>query len=122
MAERPGALTETASEIESREAVPEWAELASEAVESLSRIMRAEIRVLEMAVRNTVSAEVDRVLKASIALVLISLGTICGLIGIIFLLHTAFGEWWPGLLIVAGLMLTAGIALFISGPRRSALS
>jgi uncharacterized membrane protein YdjX (TVP38/TMEM64 family) len=99
--------------------LPDWPELASEVVGSVSRIIQAELHLIEASVRNIVSTEVDRVLKALIALVLIASGLVCAAIAIIMLLHLVLGVWWGAFAVVAGVTLIGGIGLFMLGPHKA---
>jgi hypothetical protein len=99
--------------------LPDWPELASEVVGSVSRIIQAELHLIEASIRNIVSTEVDRILKAVVALVLIATGLVCAAIAIIMGLHVVLGVWWGAFAIVAGATLIAGAGLFMMGSRRS---
>jgi hypothetical protein len=97
---------------------PEWPVLVSKAVEDISRIVRAEVRLVQLEVRDVAEREIDRALKATIALALIICGAICAIAATILLLQFLLGMWWLAFGIVAGLALGAGLTVWLITSRR----
>jgi hypothetical protein len=99
-------------------APPEWPVLVSKAVDDISRILRAEIRLAQLSVKDVVEREIDRAMKAIIALVMIICGTICAIAAAILLLQVVLDSWWLAFAIVAALGLGSGVTLWLLIGRR----
>src|SRR5215469_9326794 len=80
----------------------QWPELVSRAVNDLSRIVHAEIRLAELGVKNLIEQEIDRTVKVVIALGLLLCAAICSVGAAIIGLHEVLGLWWAAFAIVAG--------------------
>jgi hypothetical protein len=101
---------------------PEWPVLVSRAVDDLSRILRAEINLLQLGIKDVVEREIDRALKAIIALVLIICGAICAIGAAILLLQVVLDSWWLAFAIVAASAIGAGVTLWFLIGRRPPVS
>jgi len=99
-------------------APPEWPVLVSKAVDDISRILRAEIRLVQLGLKDVVEREIDRALKATIALVLIVCGTICAIAAAILLLQVVLDSWWLAFAIVAALGIGTGVTFWLLIARR----
>src|SRR5215469_936381 len=86
----------------------QWPELVSRAVNDLSRIVHAEIRLAELGVKNLIEQEIDRTVKVVIALGLLLCAAICSVGAAIIGLHEVLGLWWAAFAIVAGASGVAG--------------
>jgi len=100
----------------------DWPTLVSRAVNDISRILQAEIRLVELGIKNVVEQEIDRALKAALALTMLMLGAVCGVAAAIVGLHALLGMWWAAFAIVAGASIAAGGALLMLSLRRPSSS
>jgi hypothetical protein len=96
---------------------PEWPALVSRAVADVSRIVQAEIQLAELGVRNVIEHEIDRALKAAVALSLLLCAATCAVGAAVLGLHEVLGQWWAAFAVVAGAAL-AGVVLFSWAMRR----
>lgn len=100
----------------------EWPALISRAVNDISRILQAEIHLVELGIKNVIEQEIDRALKAVLALTMLLLGAVCGVAAAIVGLHVLLGMWWAAFAVVAGAAIFAGGALWMLSTRRPASS
>ncbi len=100
----------------------DWPTLVSRAVNDISRILQAEIRLVELGIKNVVEQEIDRALKAALALTMLMLGAVCGVAAAIVGLHALLGIWWAAFAIVAGASIGGGGALLMLSLRRPSSS
>jgi hypothetical protein len=116
------AAFETANEIVHDRRGPnsdaQWPELVSRAVNDLSRIVHAEIRLAELGIKNLIEQEVDRSVKIVIALGFLLCAGFCGLGAALIGLHELLGLWWASFAIVAAISGITGMLFFISARRR----
>jgi hypothetical protein len=96
----------------------QWPELVSRAVNDLSRIVHAEVRLAEIGLKRLIEQEIDRALKVVIALAFVLCATACAVGAALIGLHLLFGLWWEALVIVAAISGVAGIGLFVLAARR----
>jgi hypothetical protein len=96
----------------------QWPELVSRAVNDLSRIVHAEIRLAELGIKNLIEQEVDRSVKVVIALGLLLCAGICALGAALIGLHELLGIWWAAFAIVSAVFGAAGIGFFLWAKRR----
>jgi hypothetical protein len=101
---------------------PEWPALVSRAVADISRIVQAEIQLAELRVRNVIEQEIDRALKAAVALGLLLCAAICTVGAAVLGLHEVLGRWWAAFAVVAGASAFGGIFLFSWAMRRPSSS
>jgi hypothetical protein len=95
----------------------EWPELVSRAVNDLSRIVHAEIRLAELGIKNLIETEIERSLKIVLALGFLLCAAICGVGAAVIGLHLVLGLWWAAFAVVAGASGLAGIGLFLLAKR-----
>jgi hypothetical protein len=102
----------------------QWPELVSRAVNDLSRIVHAELRLAELGIKNLIEQEVDRSLKIVMALGFLLCAAVCAVSAAITGLHAILGLWWAAFAIVAAVSGLAGVGFFLWARRRpeSALS
>ncbi|MGH7932627.1 MAG: phage holin family protein [Candidatus Binataceae bacterium] len=98
--------------------LPDWPALAARAVDDLSRIAEAEIRLFEVGLRDALKDEIDRILKLIVALAAIGYGVLCVFAAVILLLHQLLHHWWMAFALAGALLLIAGIALVLTLARR----
>jgi Putative Actinobacterial Holin-X, holin superfamily III len=96
----------------------QWPELVARAVNDLSRIVHAEIRLAELGIKRLIEQEIDRSLKVVIALGFLLCAAICAVGAAVIGLHTVLGLWWAAFAIVAVGSALAGLGLFFWGTRR----
>jgi hypothetical protein len=100
--------------------LPPWPTLIGRAVEDLSSIVHAEVRLLELGVKNTVQQEIDRAIMAALALATLLLGFGCLTAAAILCLHEALrAPWWIAFAIVGGVALVGGVGIWIWSGARS---
>jgi hypothetical protein len=96
----------------------QWPELVSRAVNDLSRIAHAEIRLAELGIKRLIEREIDRSLKVVIALGFLLCAAICAVGAAVIGLHTLLGFWWAAFAIVAAMSGLAGVGFFLWATRR----
>jgi hypothetical protein len=96
----------------------EWPALISRTVEDISRIVQAEIHLAEIGIKSIIEQEIDRAIKAVIALSFLICAAVCALGAAIIGLHDAIGLWWAAFAIVAGAAGIAGIGFFLLAMQR----
>jgi Putative Actinobacterial Holin-X, holin superfamily III len=96
---------------------PQWPELVSRAVNDLSRIVHAEIRLAELGIKNLIEREIDHSIKIVIALGFLLCAGFCALGAALIGLHALLGVWWGSFAIVAAISAVAGIG-FLQWSRR----
>ena len=102
------------------DALPGWPALIGRTVEDLSAIVHAEVRLLELGVKNTVQQEIDRAIMAALALATLLLGFGCLTVAAILCLHEALrAPWWIAFGLVAGVALVGGVGIWLLNQRRS---
>jgi hypothetical protein len=97
----------------------EWPALVSRAVNDLSRIVHAEIRLAELGIKNLIEQQTERAVKLTLALGLFLCAAVCTVGAAVIGLHEALGLWWAAFAIVAGVSGLGGFALFLWANRRS---
>lgn len=97
----------------------QWPELVSRAVNDLSRIVHAEIRLAELGIRNLIEQEIDRSLKLAIALAFLLCAAVCAIGAAVIGFHALLGLWWAAFAIVAAISGGAGVGFFLLAQRRS---
>jgi hypothetical protein len=105
----------------SAELEPGWPALIGRAVGDVSRIVHAEFQLVELSFRTMIEQEIDRALKAVVALGLLLCGAICAVGAAVLGLHHLLGIWWISFAIVAAASCLGGIALFAWAMRRPTL-
>jgi hypothetical protein len=107
--------------VESRDRSPDahWPELVSRAVDDLSRIVHAEIRLAELGIKNLIEQEIDRSLKIAIALAFLLCAAVCAVGAALIGFHALLGRWWAAFAIVAAISGGAGLSFFLLARRRS---
>jgi hypothetical protein len=100
--------------VEKRDASSEaqWPELVARAVNDLSRILHAEIRLAELGIKKLIEQEIDRSLKIAIALAFLLCAAVCALAAAIIGFHALLGLWWAAFAIVAAISGGAGLGFF----------
>ncbi len=106
-------VNEIAREDQSRSADPQWPELVSRAVNDLSRIVHAEIRLASLGFRGLMEQEIDRAVKIAIALVLLVCAAVCAVGAAVIGLHVLLGLWWAAFAVVAAVSGVAGVIFFL---------
>jgi hypothetical protein len=96
----------------------QWPELVSRAVNDLSRIAHAEIRLAELGIKRLIEREIDRSLKVVVALGFLLCAAICAVGAAVIGLHTLLGFWWAAFAIVAAMSGLAGVGFFLWATRR----
>ena len=86
----------------------QWPELVSRAVNDLSRIVHAEIRLAELGIKSLIEQELDRTLKVAIALGLLLCAAVCAVGAAVIGLHQLLDSWWAAFAIVAAASGAAG--------------
>jgi hypothetical protein len=84
----------------------------------ISRIVQAEIQLAELGVRNVIEREIDRALKAAVALGLLLCAATCAVGAAVLGLHEVLGQWWAAFAVVAGASALVGVVLFSWAMRR----
>jgi Putative Actinobacterial Holin-X, holin superfamily III len=97
----------------------QWPELVSRAVNDLSRIVHAEIRLAELGIKRLIEREIDRALKIVIALGLLLCGAVCAVGAALIGFHALLGLWWAAFAIVAAASGGAGVGLVLLTKRRT---
>ena len=97
----------------------QWPELVSRAVNDISRIVHAEIRLAELGIKRLIEREIDRSLKVVIALGFLLCSAVCAVGAAVIGLHTLLGLWWAAFAIVAAMSGLAGVGFFLWATRRS---
>ena len=97
----------------------QWPELVSRAVNDISRIVHAEIRLAELGIKRLIEREIDRSLKVVIALGFLLCAAVCAVGAAVIGLHTLLGLWWAAFAIVAAMSGLAGVGFFLWATRRS---
>lgn len=97
----------------------QWPELVSRAVNDLSRIVHAEIRLAEIGIKNLIEQEIDRSLKIAIALAFLLCAAVCAVGAAVIGFHALLGLWWAAFAIVAAISGGAGFGFFLLARRRS---
>lgn len=100
----------------------QWPELVSRAVNDLSRIVHAEIRLAELGIKNLIEQEIDRSLKIAVALGFLLCAAFCAVGAAVIGFHALLGLWWAALAIVALISGAAGLGFLLLARRRSAVS
>jgi hypothetical protein len=98
----------------------QWPELVARAVNDLSRIVHAEIRLAELGIKSVIEQEIDRSLRVAIALGLLLCAVFCTIGAAVIGLHALLGLWWAAFAIVAAISGVASIGFLFSVRRRSA--
>jgi hypothetical protein len=96
----------------------EWPALVSRAVNDLSRIVHAEIRLAELGIKSLIEQETDRAVKMTLALGLFLCAAVCSVGAAVIGLHEVLGLWWAAFAVVAGASAIGGIGLFVWAKRR----
>jgi hypothetical protein len=96
----------------------QWPELVSRAVNDLSRIVRAEIRLAELGMKSLIEQEIDRLLKVAVAMGFLLSAAICAVAAAIIGLYALLGLWWAAFAIVAAISGLAGVGFFVWAKRR----
>jgi Putative Actinobacterial Holin-X, holin superfamily III len=96
----------------------EWPALVSRAINDLSRILHAEIRLAELGIKNLIQEQTDRAVKITLALVLFLLAAVCSVGAAVIGLHELMGLWWAAFAVVAGVSGLGGTGLFLWAKRR----
>ncbi len=96
----------------------QWPELVARAVNDLSRIVHAEIRLAELGIKGLIEQEVDRSLKVVMALGFLLCAAVCAVGAAVIGLHAMLGLWWAAFAIVAAISGLAGVGFFLSARRR----
>jgi hypothetical protein len=96
----------------------QWPELVSRAVNDLSRIVHAEIRLAELGIKRLVEREIDRSLKVVIALGFLLCAAVCAVGAAVIGLHALLGPWWAAFAIVAAISGLIGVGFFLWARRR----
>jgi hypothetical protein len=109
---------EIAGDDQGRNSNAQWPELVSRAVNDVSRIVHAEIRLAELGIKALVEQEIDRALKVVISLSLLICAAICAVGAGVIGLHALLGFWWAAFAIVAAISGILGIGLFLLTKRR----
>jgi Putative Actinobacterial Holin-X, holin superfamily III len=116
------AAMERANEIvrdrRSHDSQAQWPELVSRAINDLSRIVHAEIRLAELGIKNLIEQEIDRSLKVVIALGFLLCGAVCAVGAAVIGLQVVLGLWWAAFAIVAFVSGLAGVGFFLWARRR----
>ena len=97
----------------------QWPELVARAVNDLSRIVHAEVRLAELGIKALIEQEIDRSLKVVMALGFLLCAAICAVGAAVIGLHAALGLWWAAFAIVASISGGVGVGFFIWARRRS---
>lgn len=90
---------------------PEWSMLASRAVADLSRIIAAEIKLLELGLASAIRAELVRFVIALALGSMAVFAAFCLLAALILFVHQWFA-WWASFAICGGATLLAAIVLW----------
>jgi hypothetical protein len=96
----------------------QWPELVSRAVNDLSRIVHAEIRLAELGLKDLIEHEVDRSLKVAMALGFLLCAVVCAVSAAVIGLYAVLGLGWAAFAIVAAISALAGVGLFLWARRR----
>jgi putative superfamily III holin-X len=96
----------------------QWPELVSRAVNDLSRIVHAEIRLAELGIKSLIEQEIDRSLKVVMALGFLLCAAVCAVGATVIGLHAVLGFWWAAFAIVAAISSLAGVGFFRWARRR----
>ena len=91
----------------------QWPELVSRAVNDLSRIVRAEVRLAELGIKNLIEEEIARALKVTIALGLLLCAAVCAVGAAVIGFHALLGLWWAAFAIVAAASGVAGLGFLL---------
>jgi hypothetical protein len=91
---------------------PEWQELVARAVNDLSRILHAEIRLAELGIKRLIEQEIERALKMVIALGFLLCAAACTVGAAIIGLHLLLGLWWAAFAVAATASGLTGMAFF----------
>lgn len=91
----------------------EWPALVSRAVNDVSRILQAEIRLAEIGVKNVIEESLDRAIKAALALTMLGLGAVCSVAAAIVGLQVVLGRLWAAFAVVAFAALLGGAGILI---------
>jgi hypothetical protein len=103
--------TEIISEPHRADSEPQWPELVSRAINDLSRIVHAEIRLIELGIKRLIEQEIERSLKVALALGFLLCAAICAVSATVIGLHALLGLWWAAFAIVAVLSALLGAGL-----------
>jgi hypothetical protein len=109
--------TEIVRDRRGRNSGPEWPELVSRAVNDLSRIVHAEIRLAELGVKSLIEQEIDRSVKVVVALSFLLCAAVCAMGAALIGLHAALGLWWAAFAILGVISGVASIGLFLWARR-----
>jgi hypothetical protein len=96
----------------------QWPELVSRAVNDLSRIVHAEIRLAELGIKRLIEQELDRSLKVMVAMGFLLCAAVCAVGAAVIGLHAALGLWWAAFAIVAAISGLVGVGFFLWAKRR----
>jgi hypothetical protein len=96
----------------------QWPELVSRAVNDLSRIVHAEVRLAELGIKTLVEQEIDRAFKVVIALGFLLCAAVCAVGAALIGLHALLGLWWAAFAMVAGGAGVLGLAFFLAAKQR----
>ena len=91
----------------------EWPALVSRAVNDVSRILQAEIRLAEIGIKNVIEESIDRAIKAALALMMLALGAICSVAAAIVGLQVVLGRLWAAFAVVAFAAILGGAGIWI---------
>ncbi|MBF6570718.1 MAG: phage holin family protein [Candidatus Binataceae bacterium] len=94
----------------------EWSELVSRAVGDLSRIIKAEVRLLELGLAGVVQAEMARLITAMVLGSLAICAGICLLAALVLFLHQWL-MWWGSFGVTGGIVLLLVATLWVVLPR-----
>lgn len=111
-------VNEIVAESRSHSSDAQWSELVSRAVNDLSRIVHAEIRLAELGIKSLIEQEIDRSLKVAIAFGFLLCAVVCTVGAALIGLHAWLGLWWAAFGIVAAISGVAGMGFFWSARRR----
>jgi Putative Actinobacterial Holin-X, holin superfamily III len=113
---------ESVVESRDRSSDAQWPELVSRAVDDLSRIVHAEIRLAELGLKNLIEQEIDRSLKIAVALGFLLCAAFCAVGAAVIGFYALLGLWWAAFAIVALISGAAGFGFLLLARRRSAVS
>ncbi|HJU29488.1 MAG TPA: phage holin family protein [Candidatus Binataceae bacterium] len=97
----------------------EWPALVSRAVNDVSRILQAEIRLAELGIKNVIEDSIERAIKAALALTMLGLGAVCAVAAAIVGLQVVLGQLWAAFAVVAGAAIICGGGVWLLSMRRT---
>jgi hypothetical protein len=92
---------------------PTWTTLLSRAVDDVSRILQAEIRLLEAHLSAFGEIAIKDALATLIVLSIFVVGGTCLVGAAIVLLHRWLQEWWSAFALAGGALLAVGIGFWL---------